>query len=235
METNIFDIETKPYNSEEILRQTKPFNKDDVKIGNLKDPEKIQAKLEKAEIEYNKSLLDKASLDPHTSSICAIGINLSGSDEVIHLASENERDILEGFWTMFVESNNKWAFWSGSNTKESFDPRHLIVRSWKLGVRTPYALVSQGGWLTDKFLDISQVYLFGGKYPSYCSADNAVKQLSLIGKESGCGKVISKVDLEKEGVEGKNFYKILESDRELALKYLTNDVCIERAIADRIL
>jgi hypothetical protein len=235
METNIFDIETKPDNEESVLKNAKPFNKSDVKLGNLKDPDKIEAKIEKAEVEYKRSLLDRAALDPHTSSICAIGINLNGRDKVIHLASEKEKDILTDFWQLYQDSSRKWAYWSGSNNKESFDPRHIIVRSWKLGIKTPYGLISQNGWLTDKFLDISQTYLFGCKFPSFCSADNAAKQLGLIGTKSECGLVVSKVELEKEGVEGKNFHEVLESNRELALKYLTNDVCIERAIADRIL
>ena len=235
METNIFDIETKPDSEDLVLQNAKPFDKSDVKLGNLKDPDKIEAKLEKAEVEYKKNLLDKAALDPHTSSICAIGINLNGRDKVIHLASEKEKDILTDFWQLYQDSSRKWAYWSGSNNKESFDPRHIIVRSWKLGVKTPYGLISQNGWLTDKFLDISQIYLFGCKFPSFCSADNAAKQLGLIGTKSECGLVISKDDLAKEGVEGKNFYQVLESNRELAFQYLTNDVCIERAIADRIL
>lgn len=235
METNIFDIETRPYDEDRVLESAKPFEKSSVKLGNLKDPDKIEAKIQKAEIEYKRGLLDRAALDPHTSSICAIGINLNGRDNVIHLASEKEKDILTDFWSLYSDSTRKWAYWSGSNNKESFDPRHIIVRSWKLGVRTPYGLVSQNGWLTDKFLDISQIYLFGSKFPSYCSADNAAKQLNLIGKKSSCGFVVSKTELEKEGVEGKNFYQVLESNKDLALKYLTNDVCIERAIADTIL
>ena len=41
METNIFDIETKPDSEESILANAKPFDKSDVKLGNLKDPDKI--------------------------------------------------------------------------------------------------------------------------------------------------------------------------------------------------
>ena len=235
METNIFDIETKPDSEVSILANAKPFDKSDVKLGNLKDPDKIEAKLEKAEVEYKNSLLDKAALDPHTSSICAIGINLNATSKVIHLADPKEENILKEFWELYNDSTRKWAYWSGSNTKESFDPRHIIVRSWKLGVNTPWGLVSQNGWLTDKFVDIAQTYLFGGKFPSFCSADNCAKQLNLIGKESGCGIVLSKEDLKQDGVEGKNFHEILDSNPKLAIKYLTNDVCIERAIAERIL
>lgn len=235
METNIFDIETKPFDENIILENAKPFDSTTVRIGNLKDEEKIEAKIKAAEKAYTKQLLDKAALDPHTSSICAIGINLAESSEVIHLCEGSEIDILNAFWDHYRQSNHKWSFWSGSNNKEYFDPRHIIVRSWKQGVNVPWGVVSQGGWLNDRFLDLSQIYLFAAPYPSYCSVDNAIKQLSLLGKESGCGIVQSKIALRENGVEGKNFHKVLEQDKELALQYLTNDVAMERAIANRIL
>ena len=41
--------------------------------------------------------------------------------------------------------------------------------------------------------------------------------------------------LKFEGVEGKNFHEVLKTDANLALKYLTNDVAMERGIAERIL
>lgn len=235
METNIFDIETAPYSDEEILRNAKPFNPHDVKLGNLKDPEKIAAKLESAEKGYKQSLLDKAALDPHTSTICAIGLNKEGSRQVHVICEIPEKEILEMFWNYYRTSHNPWCYWSGSNNKECFDPRHIIVRSWKLGVLIPHGVVSTRGYLTDRFVDLSQVYMFGDSYPSFCSSENACKQLGLTGSESGCGIVLSKDYLKGEGVEGKNFYKVLEDDRKLALKYLTNDVAMERAIANRIL
>lgn len=235
METNIFDIETAPYPDDEILENAKPFNADDVKLGNLKDPEKIKAKLEAAEKGYKQSLLDKAALDPHTSKICAIGLNKAGSSEVHTICGMDEETILETFWGYFRTSHNPWCYWSGSNNKECFDPRHIIVRSWKLGVLVPHAVVNTRGYLTDQFVDLSQIYMFGDSYPSYCSSENACKQLGLFGKDEGCGKIKSKEMLKFEGVEGKNFHEVLISNVDLAIKYLTNDVAMERGIAERIL
>ena len=234
MEHHIFDIETKPYSDEEILKNAKPFSKDDVKLGNLKDPEKIEAKLEAAEGIYKAGLLDKAALDPHTSSICAIGINERNTDNVKLLLGE-ERDILMEFWAIFRGTSEAWCYWSGSNDKTAFDPRHSITRSWKLGIPTAWRVVSKRGFLTDRFVDITQTYLFGASYPSYCSAEKAAEQLGLIGTQSGCGMVKSKQALKASGVEGKNFHEVLESNLELALEYLKNDVALERAIAERIL
>ena len=235
METNIFDIETAPYSDEEILQNAKPFNPHDVKLGNLKDPEKIAAKLELAENGYKQTLLDKAALDPHTSKICAIGLNKFGSSEVHTICGMDEETILETFWGYFRTSHNPWCYWSGSNNKECFDPRHIIVRSWKLGVLVPHAVVNTRGYLTDRFVDLSQIYMFGDSYPSYCSSENACKQLGLFGKDEGCGVILSKMALKSEGVEGKNFHEVLKADANLALKYLTNDVAMERGIAERIL
>ena len=234
MEHHIFDIETKPYSEEDILKNSKPFSKDDVKLGNLKDPEKIEAKLDAAEDIYKRNLLDKAALDPHTSSICAIGYNERNTDSVKLLLGD-ERDILTEFWNVFRGTSEAWCFWSGSNDKTAFDPRHIIMRSWKLGVPTAWRVVGKRGFLTDRFVDISQTYLFGASYPSYCSADKAAEQLGLVGTQSGCGMVKSKQALKSSGVEGKNFHEVLESNPKLAKEYLTNDVALERAIAERIL
>ena len=235
MEINIFDIETKPYSDLEILKNAKPFDRTSVKMGNIKDPDKQEAKLEAAEIAHKRRYLDNAALDPHFSSICAIGLNKAQSREVQALCGVAEEEILEMFWAYYRSSHDAWAYWSGSNNKECFDPRHIIVRSWKLGVLIPHGVISTRGYLTDRFVDLSQVYMFGDSYPSFCSSENACKQLGLTGSDSGCGIVLSKDYLKGEGVEGKNFYKVLEDDRKLALKYLTNDVAMERAIANRIL
>ena len=235
METNIFDIETAPYSDEDILKNAKAFDPADVRVGNLKDPDKIQAKLDAAEDIYHRNLLDKAALDPHTSSICAIGFNLANSSVAELLVNRPEKELLEHFWGIFESNPQPWGYWSGSNDKTTFDPRHLIIRSWKLKVKTPWGIVSNRGYLSDRFVDISQVYLFGASYPSYCSADKAAEQLGLIGKESGCGKVKSKQALKNNGVDGKTFYKVLETDSVLAREYLKNDIAMERAIADRIL
>lgn len=232
MEVNIFDIETKPHDEAELLKTLKPFDKQSVKIGNLKDPDKIEAKIEQAEIEYKRQYLDKAALSPHTSSICAIGINKSNSEKITILKGD-EASILIDFWEHYKSNNDPWAFWSGSNNREAFDPRHIIVRSWKLGLNVPYGTVRQGGYLTDRFFDLSPVYLFGSPFPSYCSANDCAEQLNL--QCCCCGKLLSKKMLKELGVEGKNFHEVLETNHDLALEYLKNDIIIERAIADVIL
>ena len=136
-----------------------------------------------AEKGYKQSLLDKAALDPHTSTICAIGLNKAQD---------------QGRCTSYLRSPRRRKFWrcsgittghhtilgaigAGANNKECFDPRHIIVRSWKLGVLVPHAVVNTRGYLTDQFVDLSQIYMFGDSYPSYCSSENACKQLGLFG------------------------------------------------------
>lgn len=231
----IFDIETAP-DYDAVKKFTKPFDRDDVKLGNLKDEAKIQAKLEMAEASHMSNANDKAALNPHTSSICAIGIHLE--EQKPHLMFGLESDILTEFWEIFSDkSHYPWCYYSGCNDRSAFDPRHIIVRSWVNGVKPPHQIVSERGYLSPAFVDLAQVFLFGASYPAYCSVEMACKQLNLIGTTNSAGTVTSKEQIERDtGVNGKDFHKFCDGKPSAAAHtYLTNDLACERAIADRIL
>lgn len=72
MEIFTFDIETIPNQTipEECLPQ---FDESEVKLGNLKDPTKIQEKLSSAKIEFEASLSKKMSIDPALCQVCTFG------------------------------------------------------------------------------------------------------------------------------------------------------------------
>lgn len=235
MKNIIFDIETAP-DLEKVKAFTKPFSRDDVKLGNLKDPEKIEAKLVAAEADHWSKANDQAALNPHTSTICAVGIHLE--DTTPRLIFGKEKDILDEFWSQFNDFNHlPWCYYSGCNDRSTFDPRHIIVRSWVNGIKTPHQIVSERGYLSPAFVDLAQVYLFGASYPAYCSVEMAIKQLGLIGTTNAAGTVQSKEAIEEDtGVTGKNFHEHCQNGPSAAAyAYLTNDLACERAIADTIL
>jgi hypothetical protein len=238
IKTNIFDIETAP-RLDLVNELTKPFKRSDVKLGNLKDPEKIAAKMETAEADYWAKANDKCQLNPFTSEICAIGVHLDGAPEAI-LMDGSEIQILSKFWSLIAAHNSeRWAYYTGSNNKSAFDPRHIICRSWVNKVKVPEGIISEGGFISRLFVDLAQIFLAGGDYPAFVGADMCAKQLGLIGEDVGFATVKSKDQLsDSDGLTGKNFWKFWRGDddqKALAAEYLTNDLAIERAIADRIL
>ena len=62
------------------------FSRSDVKLGNLKDTAKIEAKLAEAEDEF----LDKAALSPITGKVLAVGFTDGAVHEVLTYESEKE-------------------------------------------------------------------------------------------------------------------------------------------------
>lgn len=228
---HIFDIETRP-DYDRAKELAKPFDPASVKMANLKDPAKRAAKLEQAEADYMSKILDKASLEPSTSSICAIGVHLEGYSYPDLLIGD-EKEILIKFRNMVsVYDKDQFMFWTGSNDRSLFDIRHIIHRCWVHNIHFPQGF-NVGGKLS-LFVDMTPHYLIGASYPAYCGADRAAKELDLIGEDVGFAKVLSKDDLEVEGVTGKDFWKVLDNNRELAEKYLINDLALERAICNRI-
>jgi hypothetical protein len=243
---SIFDIETAP-NEAQVRKLIKPFpdfDPDAIKLGNVKDPAKIKERIEAAadkhatdKANHLANTLDKAALIPAMSTIVAIGIHHEDSTKAEILLGD-EKDILTQFWEHVEQGKHDvWSYYSGSNDKSGFDPRHIINRSWFHNIATPQ-MVDNRGYINGMFVDLAQIYLAGASYPSFCSADQCAKELGLFGEDVGFAKVLSKDDLMIDHkIEGKNFYKFLQSDDydlEIAMKYLVNDLAIERAIANRI-
>lgn len=153
----VFDLETR-FHAERFTRTTKPFKKappelgefdpGEVKIGNLKDEAKIEAKIEQAEIahrenhaealeKWNDDLADdrskkadKAALYPGQSEICAIGWQLPGEKPQTLLLDEDvetEETLVRSFLEIFEQvtespmtagGNFKFAFYSGNNKRD---------------------------------------------------------------------------------------------------------------------
>lgn len=93
----IFDVETRPKSIEEIKRIAGDFDESTVKLGNLKDLEKIQEKIDKARESYDEDLLDKAGLRAEYAQPCAIGyIHEDGRMELDF--NDDPVPLLERFW-----------------------------------------------------------------------------------------------------------------------------------------
>ena len=231
--TVVFDIETRP-DVELVAKNTKAFDRNSVKLGNVKDPDKIEAKIAQAEAKYWEDAYGKAALDPHTSTICAIGYQIE--DQAPVLLYGEEKSILERFWDAFEENSaSMWCYYTGNNGKGSFDIRHILVRSWCNKVRVPWGAVSQTGYISAAFVDMAMIYLAGSDYNSFCGLDRCAKALGLHGEDVGFATVMSKEDLKELGASGACFHELLDAGSELADTYLINDLALTRALASRIM
>jgi hypothetical protein len=232
--TVVFDIETAP-SDELVEKNTKPFDPSTVKLGNLKDEEKIAAKLAEAENRYYENAYKKAALDPITGYICAIGIGYH--DDKPEILTGDESNILKNFWMAFEgNANDNWAYYTGSNNKTTFDIRFILMRSWMNKVKVPWGIVTKTGYFNGAFVDLAQIYLAGADYVTYCGLSRAAEQMNLIGEDVGFATVRSKDELKlSTGVTGANFHELLVSDPKAADTYLINDLALTRALADRIL
>lgn len=94
----VFDIETQPKDMEQIEDIAPEFDPDNVKLGNIKDYEKIQAKINDARDNHISSLRDKAGLHAHYSDPIAIGyIHEDGTEQ---LDFSEPKELVGNFWKL---------------------------------------------------------------------------------------------------------------------------------------
>jgi hypothetical protein len=73
MKAIVFDIETGGQPPEVARQFLREFDPADVKLGNLKDPEKVQAKIEEARARHEADFLETTALRGFTAEVLAIG------------------------------------------------------------------------------------------------------------------------------------------------------------------
>ncbi len=204
MQYTYFDIETGPLPDEELTAMIPPFDPAEVKTGNLKDPDKIAAKLQEAEVNHIANARDKAALSPLTGKVLAIGLETDGAATL--LAFEHEWETLNEFWLIYASTH---AMFVGFNIN-SFDLPFLIKRSWKLGVPVPGG-VRNGRWWGDRFHDLRDEWQMGDRM-ARGSLDAVCKFFGVEGKNGN----------------GKDFARLFELNRDAALEYLENDLRMTR-------
>jgi predicted PolB exonuclease-like 3'-5' exonuclease len=209
-----FDIETMP---NPALAPLYGFEEDDVKTGNLKDAQKIQAKREEAFNKHMKSIM----LSPTTSMVCAVGVyddHNTGNGFIMTHLDNTEFEMISALWRLFqcTVTDNKTQV-AGFNIK-SFDLPYLVKRSWALHISVPKSVFKFWNgrvyFNSDLFVDLREMWTFGDKYAPG-TLDDVLKFLGFDGKT--------------EGVSGGDFYKLLETDKAKALEYLKRDClgCME--------
>jgi len=249
-----FDIETGPLPEEQLRKLYRPtgknftqppFNEADVKLGNIKDPEKQRAKIEEARqahaenevklaesaVEWERihwqGFVDSAALHAQTGRVLAIAFNECGSAHIDTLLADNteesEHELLRLFWNRVMEIASQVDTLVGWNSN-NFDIPFIMQRSWILGVRFPIGVFSNNfRFLHNCFVDLMQVWGCCQRSQFYKLDDVAVS-LGLPGK--------------LEGISGKDFHKLYfserDEDRDLALSYLCQDVRLTAQVAEAL-
>jgi hypothetical protein len=215
MQTIYFDIETGALPEAELAALVPPFDPAEVKTGNLKDPEKIAAKLAEAEASHRRDFFDKAALDPLTGRVLAVGVLYADSGEFEVLGHEDESETLRAFWTLCRGEMGRTNEMAGFNI-HLFDLPFLIRRSWKHRVPVPLG-IRRGRYWSEQIIDLREAWQLGDR--------QARGSLDAIARHLGVGA--------KNG-DGKDFAQLWQSDRAKAVAYLRNDLELTAKIADAL-
>lgn len=256
----VFDVETMPLPESIIRERSAPFtppkhpgefDRSAIKTGNLKDPDKIAAKIEEAkqahttlvenyakdcarlESEYWANIIERATLNPMLGRVLAIGIGfVDGSNHYLALndpTDENEAGMLEEWWNEFYGPCWRMGYSIIGHNIHEFDIPFLVKRSWMLGVDMP-DVITRGRYLDDQIVDTSKVWQCGSRGGDYIKLDT-------LGKVLGCGGKLDEVDSQGNKIGGGDFHRLYfgsSEDRGKAMDYLEADVELTRKVAGRL-
>lgn len=138
-----FDIETSPLPGEHLTAARPPFDPNDVKMGNLKDPEKIKAKLEEAERDYEQDFINRAALDAKFGYVMMIAWTIGESDVMFEVAEDLEQEVR--LLTNFAKLTRDTIVAGGriiSFNGKSFDHTFMMRRMWIQRVTPPLGLIT---------------------------------------------------------------------------------------------
>ena len=212
--TIIFDIETGPLPANELI--IPPFDPSQVKLGNIKNPDLIAEKLQKAEENHAADFVKNAALDALTGQVLCIGYQREGQEPAVLCSdADGEATMLRQWWTL-LNDHERQPRLIGFNTKP-FDLPFLIKRSWKHRIQIPY-WVRNGRYWNDLIVDLREVWQLGD--------NRAHGSLNAISKHLGLG--------EKSG-NGAMFHELWKTDRQAAINYCLQDVRLTAKVADIIL
>lgn len=226
----IYDIETQPNPKfyEPMLSEEPRFDSDSVAVGNLKDVEKIKKKIIDAGIAHEKKMIEwrlkqkkTCCLDPDFGQVTAIGILYVETGEKTIIGVENgqsEMKVLELFWNIVETTRSKGNQAFGWNT-DGFDLPFLFGRSRLLGVQYDPTLIINYRFFDHCFVDLHKVWTFGA-YGKFCKLGKACDALGF-----------KKPNLEVHGGTFHEYWQKGGEYRELARKYLENDIEMTFAVA----
>lgn len=214
----IFDIETEPLPLEELQKVCEPFNEEDVKVGNIKDPEKIRAKIDQCRENHWKDIQERAALNATTAKVVAIGYRDHGEETPYCDMFTSERDNIVACWNRILQCMKKGIDIVGFHSNR-FDIPFLVRRSWLIGCGIP-DIFSASGYLKPCFIDLHERW--------QCGDRQATIKLNSLAKYFG-------IDGKYQGLDGSMFFQLLKVDPATAKEYLLQDIRMTAHVAERML
>lgn len=238
MSAIIFDIETGPLDESTILNMAVPFSEPthpgefdpaSVKVGNLKDQAKIEAKILEAKQRHESAVADfertrseayaawkdsaigSAALHPATGMVVAIGYKKPGSPGMMDFG--NEEELINQWWKIFKAAFASHTNLVGHNILD-FDLPFLVRRSWILGIDVPKQVRDYRGYWNQLFVDTGKLWQCGTRGERY-SLDFVDRAFGGAGKDT----------------TGKGFHELLKNDPEAAKAYLAKDLDLTLSVA----
>ncbi|HZR19018.1 MAG TPA: ribonuclease H-like domain-containing protein [Verrucomicrobiae bacterium] len=208
--THIIDIETAPLPESELTELLPKFDPSEVKVGNLKDPEKINAKIAEAEAATRKDFFENAALDPLTGRVLAIGL-MSEAGSFSTIADDDEAALLRRFWN-FCQLNAGRRRLIGFNIF-LFDLPFLMRRSYKYRVDVPFNL-RRGRYWSENLVDLREAWQLGDRQAR--GSLDTIAQFLGVGRMNGTGA---------------QFAGLWQTDRPAAMCYLQNDLRLTLEVA----
>lgn len=260
----VFDIETGPLDEEAILNITGPFQEpsppgkfipEDVKLGNLKDKDKIAAKVgearakhaaavanHKAKVEADRSVfiagaINIAPLNALTGQILAIGYNSTSKKKVIvddvRKNKRGEVGVLERFWETYKKCRQQSENLVGHNIF-GFDLPFLFRRSVIHGLDIPPEFIERGRFIENRTFVCTMQRWALGSTRDWVGLDALATALGFAGKVKDDEFEVAGQMLELCGENFWRFYEDTEENRLRATGYLRGDLIATQDVAERM-
>ena len=259
MQHLVFDIETAP-EPDDVLEGlfafdesavknyrllTTDFEPGDVKVGNMKDPAKIEAKIEAARLKFTmdksavaeqietarseawQTFRDRAALSPLTGRVLAVGwwnpdtpdsyaaYILEGKESV------SEKEVIEHFLSLADAMLSDGGSLVGHNII-GFDLPFLLRRGLKYGIRPPKTITNAlSQYRPANLIDTMREWQFGNRAEGFVKLD----QLAAF------------FGTRRKNGDGADFHKKFfgtPEERQEALEYLNNDVSMTTEVAEKM-
>lgn len=252
MKYKVFDIETGSLPMERLQKILPAFDQNtvphpgefdprSVKCGNLKDQAKIDAKIDEARAQHEQSVRshdsdlvaaeftywqeqkNKAALSAMTGRVVAIGTIEDGVCYAKCLDDSTcETKLICDFWDLYEQTRDSHMGYLVGFNSDDFDIPFLCQRSVILGIPIPDSVIQNRRYIDSTFIDLRKLWGFGKLNPS--------GSLDAVCRACGIGS-------KPKGIDGSQFSDLYfnPETRDVAIAYLTNDLEMTFALAQRLL
>ena len=218
----ILYIETLAQPESVIRAKLPPFDPAKVKLGVLKDPDKIRAKLAEAEAEHGNDEVANAALHATTGTLAIVGFRHGEKVTQYHIGDMTEAAIIEASFAEILRALDKGIVIAGYFVK-GFDLPFIVGRAWALGIKVPSrvfnAIKPRYPW-SESIVCLQEVWLAGSG--------------AQFGTRASLATVLRELGLPPKSGTGADFGALWASDPNAALQYNADDLDREMQLAERL-